>query len=257
MNRKQAIWLAAWLVIIAVLAVRVALGEMDNPLGSARNLGIWLAAFLTLSILSFLYKDNPCYRFAEHLFVGVSAAYWMVMGFWSTLVPNLFGKLAPGLASQWFLSGIASQRANPVYFVPLAFGILLLMRLSPKGGYLSRWALAFILGTTAGLRLIAFLTADFMVQTQSTLVSVAGLSQGSFNFERLFWDLVMVVAVLAALCYFYFSKAHTGAFGRFSRLGVWVLMVTFGAGFGYTVMGRIALLVGRAEELLGLWLRVI
>jgi hypothetical protein len=256
-NRKQAVWLAIGLLVLAVLLVRIASGGMDNPFGSARAFGIWLAAFLTLSIMSFLYRDNPCYRFAEHLFVGVSAAYWMVMGFWSTLVPNLFGKLAPSLASRWFLSGLAAQSANLFYLVPLAFGILLLMRLSPKGGHVSRWALAFILGTTAGLRLIAFLTADFMVQTQSTLVSVAGMSQGSFAFERMFWNIVMVVAVLAALCYFYFSKAHTGAFGRFSRLGVWVLMITFGAGFGYTVMGRIALLVGRVEELLGRWLHVI
>ena len=46
--------------------------------------GFWVtfAAFLTLAIMSFLYRDNPFYKFAEHLFVGVSAAYWMCMGFW-------------------------------------------------------------------------------------------------------------------------------------------------------------------------------
>ncbi len=31
------------------------------------------AAFLTLAVFSFLYKDNPMYIFAEHLFVGCSA----------------------------------------------------------------------------------------------------------------------------------------------------------------------------------------
>jgi hypothetical protein len=34
-------------------------------------------------------------------------------------------------------------------------------------------------------------------------------------------------------------------------------MVTFGAGFGYTVMGRIALLVGRVEFMLVDWLHVL
>ena len=38
-------------------------------------LGIWIAAFLTLSIYSFLYRDNPFYRFAEHLFVGMTVGY--------------------------------------------------------------------------------------------------------------------------------------------------------------------------------------
>ena len=29
---------------------------------------VTLAAFLTLAIMSFLYKDNPFYKFAEHVF---------------------------------------------------------------------------------------------------------------------------------------------------------------------------------------------
>ena len=36
-------------------------------------IGAWLAALLTLSILSFLFKENPIYKAAEHLFVGISA----------------------------------------------------------------------------------------------------------------------------------------------------------------------------------------
>ena len=35
------------------------------------NIGVWIAALLTLGIFSFLYKDNPVYKFCEHLFVGV------------------------------------------------------------------------------------------------------------------------------------------------------------------------------------------
>lgn len=264
---KRTIWLVIAGIAILVLIVRAIGGDMPNPFGSTTNFGVWLAAALTLAIMSFLYNDNPFYKFAEHLFVGVSAAYWMVMGFWSTLVPNLFGKLAPGLTTKWFLPGLEGGQRDPLwfmYFIPLIFGILLLLRLSPKGGHLSRWALAFILGTTAGLRLIAFLTADFMGQINATLKSVAGMTPAilpgqnpTFSFETMFWDLISVVAILAALSYFYFSKAHTGLFGKFSRIGIWVLMVTFGAGFGYTVMGRIALLVGRVEFLLVEWLQVL
>ncbi len=245
-------------VIVIVLGLRVITGNMISPF-STEGIGIWLASLLTLMIMSFLYDDNPFYKFTEHLFVGVSAAYWMVMGFWSTLVPNLFGKLCPELTAKWFVPGLANQPRDPhwfMYFIPLIFSVLLLLRLAPKGGHLSRWALALILGTTAGLRLIAFLTADFMDQIRSTLFSVVGYTDGVFSFEAMFWDVIAVLAILSALCYFYFSKEHKGAFGRFSRLGIWVLMITFGAGFGYTVMGRIALLVGRVEELLGQWLNV-
>ena len=52
---------------------------------------------LTLAIFSFLYGDNPFYKVAEALLVGVSAAYWMVVAFWDVLVPNLMGKLWPSL----------------------------------------------------------------------------------------------------------------------------------------------------------------
>jgi hypothetical protein len=264
---RRYIWIAILGLVLAVLIGRAVAGDMESPFASVRGFGVWFAALLTLGILSFLYNDNPVYRFAEHLFVGVSAAYWMVMGLWTTLVPNLFGKLWPGLTAKLFLPGLEGTKHAPLwflYFIPLAFSILLLMRLLPKGGHLSRWALAFILGTTAGLRLIAFLTADFMGQIRATLISVAGyrpaLAAGgapAWSFEQLFWDLVAVIAILAALSYFYFSKEHKGAFGRLSRVGIWVLMVTFGAGFGYTVMGRIALLVGRVEFLLQDWLRVL
>jgi hypothetical protein len=34
--------------------------------------GFWLGIFLTLCILSFLYKDNPFYKLGEHLFIGTS-----------------------------------------------------------------------------------------------------------------------------------------------------------------------------------------
>ena len=57
--------------------------------------GAWIAAFLTLGILSYLYRDNPFYKIAEHVFVGVSAAYWAATFYWTQIYPNLFGRLFP------------------------------------------------------------------------------------------------------------------------------------------------------------------
>ena len=62
---------------------------------SMETFGVWIAVFLTLSIFSFLYKDNPFYKVAEHIFVGVSAGYWMSIFFWTQIQPNLFGRLFP------------------------------------------------------------------------------------------------------------------------------------------------------------------
>ena len=54
-------------------------------------LGAWIAAFLTLGIFSYLYRDNPFYKIAEHVFVGVSAAYVAAISFCTLIYPNLFG----------------------------------------------------------------------------------------------------------------------------------------------------------------------
>jgi hypothetical protein len=234
---------------------------MDHPFKSGKAFGTWLAAFLTLAIMSFLYDDNPFYRFAEHLFIGVSAAYWMVIGFWTTLVPNLFGRLWPALVQRHLIPDLPVEGyRNLWYLIPLILGAMLLMRLSSKAGWISRWALAFIFGTTAGLRFVGYLVSDFIGQIQNTIVSVAVLNDGRFDWAALRASLsafIGVAGVLTGLIYFFFSKEHKGWFGKASRVGIWVLMITFGAGFGYTVMGRIALLVGRMEFLFRDWLYIV
>lgn len=227
---------------------------------------VTFAAFLTLAIMSFLYRDNPFYKFAEHLYVGVSAAYAMCLGFWSTLVGNLFPRVSQTL-SEWFEVPFTGYEWH--FLVPPVLGIILLMRLSPKGGWISRWALAFIVGTTAGLNLPRFLRSDFIEQISSTflplLVNWQGLGHFFSNLSlsasgqlvSMLSNLVVFLGVFCGIIYFFFSKEHKGAFGTASRFGIWILMITFGASFGYTVMGRISLLVGRLTFLLDNWLGVI
>ena len=60
-------------------------------------------------------------------------------------------------------------------------------------------------------------------------------------------QLLIFAGTMAALFYFFFSKEHTGVFKGVARFGIWILMVGFGASFGYTVMGRISLFVQRIQ----------
>jgi hypothetical protein len=57
------------------------------------TVGVWVGAILTLGILSFLYKDNPFYKVAEAIFLGISAGYWFVSLFYQSLLPKLFDNL--------------------------------------------------------------------------------------------------------------------------------------------------------------------
>ena len=224
-----------------------------------RTIGLWIAALFTLAILSFLYRDNPFYKIAESVLVGVSAGYWMVVGFWDVIVPNLIGKVSPPTVQAWALPGLSGPEAERdlLYLVPLVLGVMLLWRLSPKGAWISRWPLAFIIGTTAGLRLIAFLHGDFLAQIRNTILPLAVLNQGAFDFGTSIENLVIVLSILCCLAYFFFSFEHKGALGGAAKVGIWILMITFGAGFGYTVMGRVALVAIRIEFLLDDWLWLI
>jgi hypothetical protein len=220
-----------------------------------QGLQLWVGALLTLMIFSFLYKDNPFYKFAEHLFVGVSAAYWMVQGFWQQIMPNLVAKLAPAQVSG-IIGAAEGQEPELIYIIPLLLGIILLMRLVPPIAWISRWAMAFIIGYTAGANLPRYLSSDFIRQVEKT-ISLPLVATSADNWLQ--WimfsvsNLVIFGGVICGLIYFFFSKEHTGGFGRASRAGIWVLMVAFGASFGYTVMARISLLIGRLEYL-GSWL---
>ncbi len=205
--------------------------------------GTWIAALLTLGIMSFLYKDNPVYKFCEALFVGISAGYWFVSYFWQNLLPKLGDTLWQG---QWLA------------LIPGILGVMMLLRLIPSIGWISRWPLAFVVGFTAGLRLITFLQSNAMTQLQNSVQPVIHYSQsGTFMFWESFNVLLVTVGTFAGLLYFFFSKEHKGAFGYVSRVGTWFLMVTFGAAFGYTVMGRMSLLIGRMHFLLSDWLNVV
>lgn len=249
--------------------------EQANPSQTAvqlswpRTIGLWVAAFFTLAIFSFLYADNPAYKFAEAVVVGVSAGYWMVVGFWDTIVPKLGGALAPGLVKAWVQPsiepvGVPDQVAM---WLALVLGAMLLTRLGSKGAWLSGWTLAFIIGVTAGLKLVSHIESDLLAQTAATVRSVyaeppgiADLS-GAEKFFAILWpsiaNALIVIGVLCCLTYFFFSVEHKGVVGRVARTGIWYLMITFGAAFGFTVMGRIALLAARIEFLFNDWLWLI
>ena len=230
----------------------------------SETLGLWIAVFFTLAIFSFLYRDNPFYKVAEATVVGVSAAYYMVVGFWDIIVPNLLGKLFPLFVQANFVPGLEATSANWFYIIPAIFSILMLMRLSPKGAWLSLWTLAFIVGTTAALRMIAYIESDFLSQVRSTIIPlwepVAG-ADGETNVYSTVWasirNFTIILGVLTCLTYFFFSVEHKGAVGKVARFGIWFLMITFGAAFGFTVMGRIALLAARFEFLFNDWLWLI
>jgi len=215
----------------------------------SHDFGVWVAALLTLCIFSFLYKDNPFYKFAEHLFVGVSAGYYIILNFWTVVVPNLWVPLVrsfgqPGGPLRASLGDYRIWLA-----LPGMLGLLLFTRLFGRVGWLSRWSLAVIIGVYAGLKTTGFAQGDFVAQVQASLQPL-----WTGNFWTSFNAILFTVGLITSLLFFFFSREHKGALGVASRVGIVFLMISFGAGYGYTVMSRVSLLIGRFQFLLEDWL---
>jgi len=202
---------------------------------SAEIIQIWVAAFFTLAIFSFLYKDNPFYRLAEHIFAGLSAGYYVGLIWESVIIQQLWD---PMISGSWWL------------IIPGLLGALMFARLWPRISWVSRIALAFVMGNTAGIFLITQLHGIVLPQMGATMLSLSTNN----GFSSAVLAIIVVVGVISTLIYFYFSKEHTGVLGVTARVGIWFIMVSFGAHFGYTVMARISLLIGRVYFLANEWL---
>ena len=225
-----------------------ALGTPDLP-PLAQLVGVWLSAFLTLAIFSFLYGDNPLYKLAEHIFVGVSAGYSVVIAYYEALLPDLINPLfRPKL--------VDLEHPNYWLVVPGVMGIMILARFVPRYDWLSRWPIAFVIGLGAGASIPSSVQADIIIQLRETVAPLWTVDSsrplGSVMWAS-FSSLVLAAGVLCTLSYFYFSLPHKGVLGATSRVGVWFLMVAFGASFGNTVMARLSLLIGRVQFLRYEW----
>jgi len=62
--------------------------------------------------------------------------------------------------------------------------------------------------------------------------------------------IIILIGVSSVLFYFFFSVEHTGPGKAVARTGIMFLMIAFGAAFGYTVMARMSLLIGRLTDLI-------
>jgi hypothetical protein len=206
--------------------------------------------FVTLSIFSFLYKDNPFYKFAEHLVVGTSAGYFVIILWHNGLVPNLFQRLSDG---DWYFLWLNSTQ--PWYIIPAILGALMWTRFSKNYSWVSRWPMAMYIGIATGMAIPREMANRINKQLVAMMDTIHwdnffGSSELYYFFDPYsgLSESLIFIGSMSALIYFFFSKAHSGWFGRVAGLGIWTLMIGFGASFGYTVMARISLFINRIQD---------
>ena len=194
----------------------------------------WIMALCILGIFSFLYKENPVYRLAEHVFVGCTAGHYLGVAVGNL---NRYGWTPLTTKSQYHL------------IIPMILGILLYARFIKGYQWISRYPISYLVGVGVGLSLFANFWTSGVVQARATMIKIPQATP-----MRTLNQAIIVFGLLAVLSYFVFSIPQNGAVKRVSQAGRWVMMITFGVSFGNVVAGRLNLLLGQLANLLSKWL---
>ena len=203
------------------------------------TLGNWLAALITLMLFSILYKENPLYRIAEHLYVGASAAHGIITTWNNTIKPAITSM--PTKGTWWEI-------------IPMAVGLLIYFNMYRPYAWVARIPMGFWIGYNAALVLSARQVIPFLSQMTTAIKPLVAMTNGAFNLTQSFNNILFVSIVLGVLIYFFFTVEHKGIFKYAANYGRLAIMIGFGASFGNTVMARISLLIGRLTFLFGNWL---
>jgi hypothetical protein len=211
------------------------------PIGQL--IGIWLAAALTVAIFSFLYKDNPLFKLGESIFLGTALGYTLCLTYYSSIWPKAVQPLITPGHKDW-------GTLFPEVLLPVLLGLFILLRMVPQLSWLSRYSFAVYIAGWSAIQVPSALAGQLLPQVTSMMAPINGGTIG-----HAVTQLVLLVGVVTTVVFFFFSLEHKGAVGRISRLGVLFVMISFGASFGYTVMARVSLLIGRCQFLLYDWIQ--
>jgi len=183
-----------------------------------------VTVFLTLSMLSMLWKENPLYRFAQYSVAAVAASVTIISA----------------------IEAIQKQAISPILtgtntwmIVPTVLGILVFTNmLGRKYNWVSRYPLGIVLGVGTALSLRGAISAQIIGQMQSLIKKgKIGTPIETFN------NILFIVMGFAALSYFFFYFMHKTSAGRgFSKFGRYAVMLAFGTSFGTTLMMNIIFL---------------
>lgn len=202
------------------------------------NPWVWFMGLGMLCLFSFIYNENPMYRLFEHIYVGASAGYGIVINYGNIIDRGWTPLVVKG---QWNL------------LVPMILGVLLYARFIKPIAWISRWSMSFLIGIGVGISTYGVLQSQLIAQSRAAMVPlwIAGKTGTSLN------NIIMVLGVLSVVFYFFFAIEQKGVARRVSMFGRYVMMITFGVAFGNVAMGRLSLLLGCITDIFGKWLGIL
>jgi hypothetical protein len=212
-----------------------------------------LSFIFTVLILSYLIGDNPLFRIAAYLFVGIASGYVAAIIWWQVLRPRMILPLGAALAS-----GSLTEQA--IALVPLLGFALILMKVSPRLAGIASIVMAYLVGAGAAVVIAGAVTGTLLPQFEATINLFdpqLAASRGIGIAEALGNGSIVLVGVITSLAYFHFG-ARPQADGSMRRMGLieitaWVgrifIGITLGAIFAGVYAAALTALIGRIASL--------
>ena len=200
---------------------------------------------LTLMVFSYLIGDNPLFRIAVYLFIGVASGYAATVVWHYVLVPKLFQALGS---------------FNPLAIIPLILGLSLLTKLLPRISWIGSFAMAVLVGVGAAAAVGGALIGTLLPQAQAAIdgFDFRSTEGGTNAFLQLAEGGVMFLGTVFTLASFHFSagRAADGAPKR-NRIieGIaWVgrifIAITLGALFAGVYVSALTAMIERLSFIL-------
>lgn len=216
---------------------------------------IWLVIsfILTLLVFSYLFGDNPLFRFVSALFIGMTAGYITVVIIYQVLIARLAVPLLQG---------------SRLALVPLLLSGLLLMKLSPRLSRLGNPSMALLVGVGAAVAVGGAVLGTLFGQVKGALVffDLAAQQPASSRTLAIIEGLFFLIGTLATLLYFTFSarrikgrdpKQHWSIV-LLASIGKGFIAITLGAVFAGVLTAAITALVERSDfiiSVISIWAR--
>ena len=183
--------------------------------------GSVLGFFFTVAILSYVIGDNPLYRIALHLFVGVAAGYAGLVVITNVLTPRLINPMSSGNLTLQILAA-----------VPLLLFVFLILKLSPRTSAYGNIGVAFMIGVGTAVAIGGAITGTLFPQVMATWRVNAPSPSPILN------QVIIVLGAVTTLLYFqYWLRAETTAGAE--RAAVMQVLADIGKGFVVACLGAI------------------
>ncbi len=197
-----------------------------------------IAIVLTIAVLSRIAGNNPLFRAAQYLFVGVSLGLAFVISYHQVLRPAVVG----------LLSG--SQSATLLYGIPIVLGLLLLPR--AVGGqelsWLANLPLAIIFGVGAALAVSGAMVGTLLPQVLDSARPIGN------DPSTMIGTIILTLTTVIILTGFYYTVPPSSPFSRVvtmsGTIGHWLLMVAFGFFFAGALQTYLSALTERLQFIL-------